>query len=167
MVSVPRTEVMEVKNNQLLSVLCHRTKNLYNRANYLYKQALQQGKTYSYYDLDKVVKMEECYKLLPAHTAQHTLKLLMRNWRAYYQARKERSIHPQRFCGPPRPPTYKPPKGERQFNVLECASLLAYAEASFGTPVHKVGSIRIATGETHFWTMNDILKERELERIKF
>lgn len=112
MVSVPRTEVMEVKNNQLLSVLCHRTKNLYNRANYLYKQALQQGKTYSYYDLDKLLKMEECYKLLPAHTAQHTLKLLMRNWRAYYQARKERSIHPQRFCGPPRPPTYKPPKGE-------------------------------------------------------
>jgi hypothetical protein len=27
--------------------------------------------------------------------------------------------------------------------------------------------LRIATGEAHFWTMNDILRERELERIKF
>jgi uncharacterized pyridoxamine 5'-phosphate oxidase family protein len=26
---------------------------------------------------------------------------------------------------------------------------------------------RIATGEAHFWTMNDIMRERELERVKF
>ena len=31
----------------------------------------------------------------------------------------------------------------------------------------RVEVLRIATGEAHFWTMNDILKERELERIKF
>jgi len=112
MVTVPRTEVMEVNKHPLLSKLCHRTKNLYNRANYLYKQALQQEKYLSYYDLDKKLKTEECYTLLPAHTAQHTLKLLMRNWRSFYQARKEWNSHPQRFLGPPRPPNYKPSKGE-------------------------------------------------------
>jgi len=112
MICVPRTEVMEVNKHPLLSVLCHRTKNLYNRANYLYKQASQQGKNLSYYDLNKLLKSEECYTLLPAHTAQHTLKLLMRNWRAFYKTRKEWSSHPQRFLGSPRPPNYKPPKGE-------------------------------------------------------
>ena len=112
MIYVPRTEVMEVNKHSLLSVLCHRAKNLYNRANYLYKQTLQQGKHLTYYDFDRKLKTEECYTLLPAHTAQHTLKLLLRNWRAYYQARKEWKIHPHRFLGIPRPPTYKPPKGE-------------------------------------------------------
>ena len=31
----------------------------------------------------------------------------------------------------------------------------------------RIEVFRIATGEAHFWTMNDIMKERELERIKF
>ena len=108
-----RTEVMEVKPHQALSRLCHQTKNLYNRANYLCKQRLQQQRTmYSYYELDRILKTADCYTILPAHTAQHTLKLLIRNWTAFFQARKEWKKTPEKFLGSPRPPHYKPPKGE-------------------------------------------------------
>jgi len=111
--TVPRAEVMEIKYHHALSRVCHHTKNLYNRANYLCKQQRQkQGIFFSYYELDRKLKTEECYKILPAHTAQHTLKLVIRNWIAFFLARKEWKKYPTRFLGPPRPPRYKPPDGE-------------------------------------------------------
>ncbi|MHA1464756.1 MAG: hypothetical protein ACTSYH_11545 [Candidatus Heimdallarchaeaceae archaeon] len=79
MTSVPRSEVMETSNHPALSKLCHQTKNLYNRANYLYKQNQRQGTFLTYYKLDSILKQDACYRELPAHTAQHTLKLLIRN----------------------------------------------------------------------------------------
>jgi putative transposase len=107
-----RTEVMEVGKNQALSLLCHQVKNLYNRANFIIKQE-QKSKIFpSYYELDKTLKTEECYSLLPAHTAQHTLKLLVRNWKAYFRAKKEWENHLEKFLGFPRSPGYKPAKGE-------------------------------------------------------
>ena len=113
MKSVPRTEVMEVKPHRTLSTLCHQTKNLYNTANYVCKQQFQQQeKVYTYYELDRKLKGEECYKILPVHTAQHTLKLLSRNWKAFFQARKEWKRDPKKFLGTPLPPNYKPAKGE-------------------------------------------------------
>jgi putative transposase len=112
MTAIPRAEVMEVLSHLALSNLCHQVKNLYNHALYLYKQAQQQGAYLSYYQLNRLVKNEDCYKVLPAHTAQHTLKLLSRNWRAFYQARKKWHTNPDMFLGAPHPPTYKPKGGE-------------------------------------------------------
>ena len=112
MTTVLRAEVMETKAFPALRTICHQVKNLYNRANYLYKQEKGKGKYHTYYDMDKLLKHEQCYKLLPAHTAQHTLKLLSRNWRAFYSARKTWQATPQAFLGAPQPPKYKPTKGE-------------------------------------------------------
>ncbi len=112
MVVVTRTEVMEVRKNQALGLLCHQVKNLYNRANYIFKQRQQRKIFLSYYDLDKALRTEECYNLLPAHTAQHTLKLLTRNWKSYFLARKEWKKHPEKFLGFPRSPGYKPANGQ-------------------------------------------------------
>ncbi|MHA1418299.1 MAG: RNA-guided endonuclease InsQ/TnpB family protein [Candidatus Heimdallarchaeaceae archaeon] len=109
---VVRAEVMETRTHPALRFLCHQAKNLYNRALYLYKQEKGKGKHLNYYQLDKILKHEQCYSFLPAHTAQHTLKLLLRDWKAFYQARKEFAKHPTKFLGPPKPPKYKKPKGE-------------------------------------------------------
>jgi len=65
-----------------------------------------------YNDLDRLLKGEQCYNFLPAHTAQHTLKLLSRNWKAYFAALKEWKKRPQKFLSCPRPPYYKKPTGE-------------------------------------------------------
>ncbi len=112
MVKVLRTEIIEVRPNVILGKLCHLTKNLYNRANYLIKEEKKKGIVLVYFDLDKLLKGEECYKLLPAHTAQHTLKLLSRNWKAYIQAMKEWKKNPKTFLNKPHPPRFKRPKAE-------------------------------------------------------
>lgn len=113
MVKVLRTESMQVKQNKELGKLCHLTKNLYNRGNFLIKDYLKTTrKILSYYDLDKQLKKEECYKVLPAHTAQHTLKILTHNWKAYFQAIKEWKKNPKKFLNKPNPPHFKRPKGE-------------------------------------------------------
>ncbi len=110
---VPRAEVMEVKHHPVLSRLCHQTKNLYNRANFLIKSSLkQQNKLLYYHDLNMLLKNEDCYRVLPAHTAQHTLKLLCRNWKGYFRAMKEWKKDPTLFFAMPRPPNYKPKDGE-------------------------------------------------------
>ena len=44
----------------------------------------------------------------------------------------------------------------------------AFLEDLAGQPLEPVTKIfRVQSGEAHFWTMNDVLKERELERISF
>jgi pyridoxamine 5'-phosphate oxidase len=44
----------------------------------------------------------------------------------------------------------------------------AFLEDLAGQPVEPVSKVfRVQSGEAHFWTMNDVLKERDLERISF
>jgi IS605 OrfB family transposase len=112
MALVVRTEIMEVGRYSSLSLLCHQTKNPYNRANYIFKQKRKDMIFLSYYDLNSILKSEECYKLLPVHTAQHTIKLLIRNWKAYCLSVKEWKRDSKKFLGFPRSPRYKPKKGE-------------------------------------------------------
>ncbi len=113
MTKVLRTEIMEVRRNKELSKLCHQTKNLYNRANFLIKEELKKNNKLLFYnDLDRLLKGEQCYKILPAHTAQHTLKLLTRNWKAYFRALKEWKRQPNKFLSCPRSPYFKKPTGE-------------------------------------------------------
>ncbi len=113
MTQVLRVECIEVSYHPALSKLCHQVKNLYNRANFLFKTSLnKQNKLLYYYDLNSLLKNEECYKILPVHTAQHTLKLLSRNWKAFFRAIKEWKKNPKLFFAMPRPPGYKPKDGE-------------------------------------------------------
>ncbi len=113
MTKVLRTEIMEVRRNKELSKLCHQTKNLYNRANFLIKEELKKNNNLLFYnDLDRALKGELCYKFLPAHTAQHTLKLLSRNWKAYFCALKEWKQQPSKFLSCPCAPHFKKPTGE-------------------------------------------------------
>ncbi len=113
MTKVLRTEIMEVRRNKELSKLCHQTKNLYNRGNFLIKEQLTMNSRFLFYnDLDRLLKGEQCYKVLPAHSAQHTLKLLTRNWKAYFQALKEWKKYPSKFLSCPRSPYFKKPSGE-------------------------------------------------------
>ncbi|MCE7738365.1 MAG: transposase [Candidatus Heimdallarchaeota archaeon] len=113
MVEVLRVECIEVKYHQALSTLCHQVKNLYNRANYLVKTAWEKdGKLPYYYNLNSILNHETCYRVLPVHTAQHTLKLLTRNWKGYFEAKKEWRKKPSNFFAMPRPPNYKAKDGE-------------------------------------------------------
>jgi len=113
MTKVLRVECIELSYHQTLSTLCHQVKNLYNRANFLIKEALNQNsKLLVYYDLFALLKQEECYRRLPVHTAQHTLKLICRDWKSYFRAKQEWKINPKAFFSEPQPPNYKAKDGE-------------------------------------------------------
>jgi putative transposase len=77
------TETIQVNKSKELSKLCHKAKNLYNLANWYYRQDFFNLNNFlSYYDLDFMLKHNSCYKQLPSQTSQQILKLVIRNWKS-------------------------------------------------------------------------------------
>ena len=107
------TEQIQLKPSPELSHLCHLAKNLYNQANYQYRQFFFNLEEFiNYYDLQVILKEKECYKQLPAQTSQQILDLVMKNWKSYWASLKEYKINPLKFLGRPKPPNYKEKNGE-------------------------------------------------------
>ena len=102
-----------LKPTKELSSLCHKAKNLYNQANYHVRQFYFTLEEYiNYYDLQVILKKQECYKVLPAQTSQQILDLVSKNWKSFFQALKEYRINPSKFQGRPKLPKYKEKDGE-------------------------------------------------------
>jgi len=105
-----RTEQIWIKGDEILSNLCHLSKNLYNEANYTIRQELfETGKWIR--DLS-ILKESENYKALPAQTAQQILRIVDRNWFSFFGAIKEWKVHPEKFYTKPKIPHYKKKDGE-------------------------------------------------------
>jgi putative transposase len=65
------------------------SKNLYNAANYELRQAfINEGRSISYNQLDKLMQPHEAYRALPAKVAQWVLKGLVNNWKSFFEARE-------------------------------------------------------------------------------
>jgi putative transposase len=112
------TERIKVKWSDELHDLCHESKDLYNRANYLIRQNyFYAGDELDYqfvnYDLLYFqIKNDPSYKVLPAQLAQQTLRVLEKNWSSFFEAMKAWKANPSKFLGMPRPPKYKNRDGE-------------------------------------------------------
>ncbi len=101
------TETLQVKRSQELSTLCHLAKNLYNLANWYYRQDfIALNNCPSYYDLNFILKEKESYRALPIQTSQQLLKLVARNWKAYFNALREYKVNPFKFRARPNIPNY-------------------------------------------------------------
>lgn len=110
---VKRTEQIWIKEDKNVSRLCHLSKNLYNEANYIVRQNLfESGVWIRYYELWTLLKESENYKALPSGTAQQTLRIVDKNWSAFFKAIKEWKKHPEKFLGRPKIPKYKKKDGE-------------------------------------------------------
>ncbi len=73
------TEIIQVKKSLELSKICHLAKNLYNLANWYFRQDfLNLNNFLSYYNLDFILKNKEAYKNLPSQTSQQILKIVIR-----------------------------------------------------------------------------------------
>ena len=106
-------EQITLKWARPLSSLCHLAKNLYNEANFYFRQFFfHLGEQINYYDLQFALQESACYRALPAQTAQQTLKLVIQNWASFFAARREYRRDPAQFLGCPRPPYYKARDGE-------------------------------------------------------
>jgi len=107
------TEIIQVQYSENLSKLCHLTKNLYNVANWYFRQDFFHLNNFlSYYDLDFMLKHKEVYRSLPSQTAQQTISLVVRNWRSYFKAVKEYKSDFKKFKRKPKIPGYKKKDGE-------------------------------------------------------
>ena len=88
-------------------VLCFKSKNLYNAANYTIRQYyLLNNKFINYHQLDKLMQKHEAYKALPAKVSQQTLMILDKNWKSFFNAQKSFKENPQLFNKAPKPPQY-------------------------------------------------------------
>ena len=107
------------KNYNNIKELCHRCKNLYNYCNYILRQSLFRGEGLpSEYSLTGLLAKEnqDDYRALPAQTSQQVIKLLYRNWKAYFQVLKAYQRDKSKFLGCPRIPKYKP-RGEKGHSI--------------------------------------------------
>ena len=107
-----RTERIKVNQSFTLMQLARQSKNLYNYSNYIIKRQLNNSKyMISEYELVNMVRYHPCYTEFIAHSAQQTIKFLVKNWKAYFRAKKEYQKHPQKFLAPPHAPKYKKKRG--------------------------------------------------------
>src|SRR5690349_23977511 len=85
-----------------------KSKNLYNAANYEYRQAfIHEGRYLTYYEVQKQMQSHEAYKALPAKVSQQILRVLDRNWKGFKEGLRAYCKDPSKFEERPRPPKYK------------------------------------------------------------
>ena len=97
----------------MLIDFCHKSKNLYNHANYLVRQAFtsqDNNKWIRYTELDKLLKADEeypDYKEMPtAQSAQQILRVLDSNWKAFFASIRDWSKNKDKYLGRPKLPKY-------------------------------------------------------------
>lgn len=96
---------------EMLMDFCHRSKNLYNHANYLIRQEfISNGKWIRYAELDKILKADTEYndysEMPTAQSAQQILRLIDRNWKSFFKSIKDWSKHKEKYLGKPKMPKY-------------------------------------------------------------
>ena len=109
------------QNNMYYPMLCdfaHKSKNLYNHANYLVRnEFVKNDKWLRYGELDKILKADlefDDYRQMPtAQSAQQILKLLDKNWQSFFKAIKDWSKNKDKYLGRPKLPKYKTKDGKQ------------------------------------------------------
>jgi putative transposase len=92
----------------VIDAAAFKSKNLYNAANYEYRQAfIHEGKYLTYNQVQKRMQSSDSYKALPAKVSQQILMVLDHNWKSFREGLKAYYEDPSRFLERPRPPRYK------------------------------------------------------------
>ena len=112
---VKRVEKRIIKSSNpfydMLMEFCHRSKNIYNHANYLIRQEfISNGKWIRYAELDKILKSDKEYndyaEMPTAQSAQQILRLIDKNWKSFFKSIKDWAKHKEKYLGRPKLPKY-------------------------------------------------------------
>ncbi|HLA45162.1 MAG TPA: hypothetical protein VJZ27_17075, partial [Aggregatilineales bacterium] len=133
-----RVEQYIIKQNdprwQALDVACFLSKNLYNAANYRWRQSfIFEHVHLSYNYLAKHMKANPDYCALPRKVSQWVLQQLAHAWQSWRTADAEFGQCPEKFTGRPRLPGYRDKTRGR--------NLLTYTIQAISKPRLKVGYI--------------------------
>ena len=97
-----------------IASICYKSKNLYNYANYILRQAfIMDKKLPKEYDLTTLLAKENQvdYRSLPAQTSQQVIKLLYKNYKSFFKAIKSYRKDKSKFTSNPKLPKYKKKDG--------------------------------------------------------
>jgi putative transposase len=95
------------------------SKNLYNAALYLTRQAYIRDHTVlSYGELERLLQPTEEYRALPAKVAQWVVRQVTLAWKSYFAACASWEIDPSRFRGHPKLPKYREKQGRNLLTEL-------------------------------------------------
>ena len=96
----------------LIDDYCHRSKDLYNYANYLVRQEfINNGKWLHYKDIFNSCKSSEPYLSIGSNVGQATLRMLDKTWESFFKSVKDWKANPQKYLGRPKLPKYKEKDG--------------------------------------------------------
>lgn len=138
--------------------LCFASKNLYNYANYLIRQAFIFQNTYlSYHTIQKTVQGTEPYQALPAKVSQQILMILSNNWKSFQATNQSYSETPQKFLGKPKLPKYKPKEKGR--------NLVVYTTQALSKPYLKKGIIHPSKTEIYLKTQVEVTKIKQVRIV--
>lgn len=130
------------------------SKNLYNRANYVVRQAFiitswlkEEGKTehafwMRYYDLQTFLQKTKdvYYYALPTKISQQVLKLVDKNWKSFFASIKDWKVNSSKYKGMPKLPKYKHKKDGR--NILTY-TIQAISKTEFKKGIVKLSGTKI------------------------
>jgi putative transposase len=96
------------------------SKNLWNAANYLVRQAFLHDRTYlNNVEVFHRIKSHEAYQALPRKVSNQVLWQLHTAWKSFFAATAEYAEHPEKFVGRPKLPKYKHKTQGRNLLVYE------------------------------------------------
>jgi putative transposase len=100
------------------------SKNLYNAANYLVRQAfIHEGVYLNYAAIFHRLKDHEAYCALPRKLSNDVLRQLDKNWRSFFAARDAWREDPSQFVGRPRLPGYKDKQAGRNLLIYDLQAI--------------------------------------------
>lgn len=122
-IKIQRCEQQFIKKNHPLYKIvdrhCFYSKNVYNQANYLIRQAfIKENKVLSAFDVQKLMQDMDCYKECGSQAAQKIIQLVGKMWKSFFKANKDYQKHPDKYLGRPKIPKYLPKDG-RQVYMLK------------------------------------------------
>lgn len=115
------------KNHPLYKIVdkhCLYSKNVYNQANYLIRQAfIKENKILSAFDIQKLMQDMDCYKECGSQAAQKTIQLVGKMWKSFFKANKDYQKHPEKYLGRPKIPKYLPKDGRQVYMLknIQCS----------------------------------------------
>ena len=125
---VTRVEQQFIKKThqlyELVDRYCFYSKNVYNQANYLVRQAFIKDKTVlTANEVQKIMQDMDCYKECGSQAAQKTIQLVGKNWKSFYKAVADYQKHPEKYLGRPKLPGYLPKDGRQVFMLknIQCS----------------------------------------------
>jgi putative transposase len=123
-------------------------KNLYNAANYLVRQSFINDKGYlNYYDVHAQMKAHEAYQALPRKVSQQVLRMLDKNWQAFFAAMHAYRADPSRFHKRPGLPRYRH-KTEGRYVLVYTIQALSKPALARGVIVPSGLAIEVKTRQT-------------------